>query len=253
MLFAITGLLGRHVEASDGRIGAVTDFLFDDRHWKIRWMVVDAKGWLPGRELLIHPSAIEPLRVSRPRAVSLPMLTSAPLAVVSVRLTKQKIEASPETSEHEPLSKQMEARLYEYYGWDPLWDGGYLEANAEAPPLSPPPMTADLAPAGAMGDHDSGDPHLQSAVSANDCRVNATDGGLGHVENLLVDDASWRIRYLVVTMRKWWPGKHVRLAPATVADVDWGESRIDLNLAREQVKSSPEWDPLAMADDIAER
>ena len=42
MLFAVTGLLGCAVETSDGRVGAVKDFLFDDQSWKIRWMAVEA-------------------------------------------------------------------------------------------------------------------------------------------------------------------------------------------------------------------
>ena len=55
MLFAIAGLHGCPVEAGDGHIGSVKDFLFDDQSWKVRWMVVDTGNWLPGRQVLIHP------------------------------------------------------------------------------------------------------------------------------------------------------------------------------------------------------
>ena len=55
MLFAASGLIGCAVAASDGRVGAVKDFLFDDRSWNVRWMVVDTGHWLPGRKVLIHP------------------------------------------------------------------------------------------------------------------------------------------------------------------------------------------------------
>ena len=74
MLFAMSGLEGCAIRASDGRIGAVKDFLFDAQSWKIRWMVVDTGDWLPGRKVLVHPSAIAPLAVpTRPR---LPMLSA---------------------------------------------------------------------------------------------------------------------------------------------------------------------------------
>ena len=73
MLFAVNGLIGCPVEASDGDIGAVKDFLFDDRSWKIRWMTVDTGHWLPGRQVLIHPSAIAPLEL--PPKPALPMMT----------------------------------------------------------------------------------------------------------------------------------------------------------------------------------
>ena len=52
---------GIPVEASDGHVGSVKDFLFDDQSWKVRWMVVDSGNWLPGRQVLVHPSAIAPL------------------------------------------------------------------------------------------------------------------------------------------------------------------------------------------------
>ena len=47
MLFAVTGLHGCRVEAGDGHIGAVKDFLFDDQSWKVRWMVVDTGHGCP--------------------------------------------------------------------------------------------------------------------------------------------------------------------------------------------------------------
>ena len=105
-----------------------------------------------------------------------------------------------------------------------------------------------------MEDHPGdGDPHLRSVVSVNGYHVHATDGELGHVENFLADDANWDIRYLVIATRNWWPGKHVRLAPYAVKEIDWSEERINVNVTRDQVKSSPAWDPLAMTDNIGEQ
>ena len=96
MLFAVTGLLGCPVKAGDDHVGSVKDFLFDDRSWKVRWMVVDTGSWLPGRQLLIHPSAIAPLDLALPVKRVLPMMTTDDTLVLSVRLTKQQIEASPD-------------------------------------------------------------------------------------------------------------------------------------------------------------
>ena len=67
MLFAVSGLEGAQVRATDGKVGAVKDFLFDDETWKIRWMAVDAGHWLPGRRdtgVRGHP----PVRASGGRA-----------------------------------------------------------------------------------------------------------------------------------------------------------------------------------------
>src|SRR5271165_7165115 len=75
MLFAVSGLLGCPIKAGDGLVGSVKDFLFDDRSWRVRWMVVDTGHWLPGRQVLIHPSAIAPLDLALPAKRILPMMT----------------------------------------------------------------------------------------------------------------------------------------------------------------------------------
>ena len=90
-------------------------------------------------------------------------------------------------------------------------------------------------------------------MSVNGYHVHATDGDLGHVENFLVDDANWDIRYLLIATRDWWPGKNVKLAPYAVKDIDWAERHINVNITRDQVKSSPAWDPLAMEDALGEQ
>ena len=256
MLFAVTGLQGCPVEASEGQVGTVKDFLFDDQSWKIRWVVVDVGQWLSGRQVLIHPSAIAPLDVSQPSNRGLPMMTGPETPVLSVQLTKQKIEASPEVSEDEPVTKQMEAALHDYYGWDPAWGTTYFGPSPMPTPLSTPPVVAGFAEpelANLENPPGEGDPHLRSAVSVKGYHVHATDGDLGHVEHFLADDANWDIRYLVIATRNWWPGKHVQLAPYAVKDIDWAERHINVNVTRDQVKSRPEWDPLAMMDQVEEQ
>jgi hypothetical protein len=46
----------------------------------------------------------------------------------------------------------------------------------------------------------------------------------------------------------WWPGKAVQLSP-TVKDIDWFGEGINMNVSRDQVRSAPAWDPLALADE----
>ena len=140
----------------------------------------------------------------------------------------------------------MEALLYDYYGWDPGWGGANFSENG---------VVAEAAEDRVKGIETApdGEPGLRSAASVKEYHVHASDGELGHVENLLADDASWDIRYLVIATRNWWPGKTVRLAPNAVTDVDWVDREVKLNVTREQVQSAPAWDPLAMADEISEQ
>jgi len=176
MLFAVSGLLGCPVKAGDGHVGSVKDFLFDDRSWKVRWMVVDTGNWLPGRQVLIHPSAIAPLDLAVPAKRLLPMMTTGDTPVVSVRLTKEQIEASPDARQDEPVTKQMETDVYDHYGWDPAWGTTYFGASDIASPLLEPLIFSENA-ARQAADREShrseGDPHLRSFVSVNGYHVPA--------------------------------------------------------------------------------
>lgn len=49
MLRSVDDLRGYNIQASDGRIGDVSDLYFDDHLWVIRYLVVDVSTWLPGR------------------------------------------------------------------------------------------------------------------------------------------------------------------------------------------------------------
>jgi hypothetical protein len=250
MLFAVSGLLGCAVHASDGEVGAVKDFLFDDETWKIRWMAVGAGDWLPGRRVFIHPSAIAPLTL--PPKPSLPMMSQGEPLTLTVNLTKAQIEAGPHAQEHDSVTKDMEALLYDHYGWDPYWGASYFGAgllpNAESE------IVADAARRAAEAENPpvDGADHLHSAAEFKGYTVHAEDGDIGHVENFLADDANWDIRYLVIATRNWWPGKIVQLSPYAVKDIDWFAEHVNMNVTRDRVRSAPAWDPLAMADEVSE-
>ena len=224
MMLAISALKGFAIEASDGRIGSVSDVLFDDRSWKIRWLVVDTGGWLTGRLILVHPSAI-----GQPdyRRETLP-----------VRLTKHQIEESPSILLDKPVSQQMETDLYGYYGWDPLWGGGnYFGAY---------PYESEVLESARDARH--GDPHLRSVTEVTGYHIQASDGSIGHIETILVDDATWGVRYLVIDTKNWWFGQHVLMSPYAVRSVSWSQRDVTLRVTREQVKGSPAWDPADIID-----
>ena len=236
MLQVISPLKGFTIKASDGGIGTVVDFLFDDTSWKVRWLVTDCGTWLIGRKVLIHPSAISRVDLEQQEFV--------------VALTKAQVEGSPELVEDQPVSQQMENELYTYYGWDPLWGGPDLAAipGAMASPLMAPPYlglsSTDETQARDGVTLRGADPHLRSIVEVTGYRVHALDGEIGHIENLMIDDADWSVHYLIVDTRNWWFGKHVLISPIAVKSVDWFDRHVELDVSGEQVRASPPWDPL---------
>lgn len=99
-----TEVIGYDIEASDGSIGHIDDFLFDERSWAIRYAVVNTHNWLPDRLVLIAPQAIESVDWNGGKA--------------SVKLTREAVKASPPYDRSRQLSEEEDARMLRYYeGW----------------------------------------------------------------------------------------------------------------------------------------
>lgn len=245
MLNVASSLKGFELQAKDGSLGTVSDFLFDDSTWKVRWMVVDTGRWLTGRKVLIHPSAVVSAECEERK--------------LTVALSKAQVKESPDILQDRPVSQRMQNDLCNYYGWDPLWGRGVFGAGmyggamfggggigAIASPLSAPVYFGGNALREAERDEvelDDGDPHLRSFAEVTGYHVHATDGNIGHVEDFLVESESWGVRYLVVDTSNWWVGQHVLISPYAVKEVDWSDHHIELDIARDKVRSSPSWNP----------
>ena len=250
MLQIVSKLKGYSIEANDGTIGTVSDFLFDDSTFKVRWLVVDTGNWLPGRKVLIHPSAIA--------------YAEHWTRGLTVGLTKSQVENSPDIAQDRPVSQQMQNQLYDYYGWDPhaggsLYGAGIVygaEMGAIAPPLSARTYfgtnKAGEAERGKTPTHKA-DPHLRSIAEVTGYHVHATDGSIGYVENFVIDSESWVVRYLTIDTSNWWFGQHVLISPHAVKEVDWTDRYIRLDIARNQVKASPPWNPSDLIDEEFEK
>ena len=213
---------GFSIEATDGKIGTVSDFLFDDSTWKLRWLVVETGNWTKDRKVLLHPSAIDKADV--------------PNRTLLVKLTRDQVVKSPSIATDEPVSLHMEYRLYDYYGLDPLRGGrsdGFTTLTM--------PMVFKAA-------DDKSDPHLRSLAAVTGYRIHASDGAIGRLERFLIDDESWDIRYLVANTGDWWFGRHVLLSPASVRDILWEEHELRLNLTGYKIKGSPQWEPTGLLD-----
>lgn len=74
--------------------------------------------------------------------------------------------------------------------------------------------------------------------------LHASDGQIGHVDDVIVDDETWTIRYLVVDTSNFIGGKWVVIAPEVIRRIEWGKLRVDVSLTREQIKKGPTLDNL---------
>ena len=238
MLRKLRDLLGSTILAKDGAIGKVHDFYFDDEHWTVRYMVADTGGWLTGRLVLLSPIALgEPDWSGRTFPVS---------------LTRQQIEDSPGVDSDRPVSRQHQIDLHGYYGW-PLYWGGGMETAAVlgAYPglvLQPEPYKRGKP---AVGEETVGqaqdDPHLRSTREVTGYHIEAVDADIGHVQDFIVDDEDWAIRYMLVDTRNWLPGKNVLVSPQSIGQVSWEDRKVYVDLPRQSIKEAAGFHASAIA------
>lgn len=101
---------GYHIQAVDGEVGHVADFIIDDETCAIRYLVVDTHNWWPGKKVLVSPKWIE--RVSWGEST------------VFINLSRGSIKQAPEYTDKSVLNREYETALHHYYGRQGYWVDG---------------------------------------------------------------------------------------------------------------------------------
>ena len=221
MLYKAKILAGYKLNSLDGKIGKVKEFYFDDRHWAVRYLVADTGNWLTDRQVLISPYALG--SVIREEQL------------ITIALTKKQIEESPSLDSDKPVSRQFEETYYEYYRWPVYWNdtniwGAYNYIVRDHEKWKP-----------TIREEKAWDPHLRSTHHMSGYTIQASDGEIGHVEDFIIDDETWAIRYLIIDTKNWWSGKKILLSPKWIENVSWDELKVFVNLSRKAIKLSPEY------------
>jgi hypothetical protein len=219
MLRCLKEILGYTIDAEDGKLGKVNDFLFDDGEWTIRYLVADTGGWLTGRKVLLSPSVL-----------GIPDWVKK---FFPVALSKQNVKDSPEIDTDKPISRRQEEELHAHYRWVRYWD-------SETPAKKMQEQRTSRAKA-------KGDPNLRSVNEVLEYAIRSSEceGEIGHVGDFILDDEHWILRYIVVDTDPWLPGRKVLISPHWIEDIRWPNRSVQVVLTRDQVKNSPEYIPFA--------
>jgi sporulation protein YlmC with PRC-barrel domain len=230
MEHSLRSLIGFSIRATDGDLGKVHEFYFDDSTWTIRYMVAETGNWLSNRKVLISLVALgKPDWKSRAFPAS---------------LTCDQVRNSPDIDTERPVYRQHEAELHRYYEWPQYWETGYGGALGITPfPLLEIPVPQE---APDLDRHD--DPHLRSTRQVTGYHIHATNGEIGHVTDFMVGDEDWTLGNLVVDTGSWLPGKKVIIPVAWIKNVNWAESAVYVDRMRESVKNSADVDPSKAVD-----
>jgi uncharacterized protein YrrD len=188
MLNKAKTLKGYKLNSLDGEIGHVKEFYFDDRHWAIRYLVADSGNWLTGNKVLISPYAL--IAVNKEEQY------------ITIDLTKKQIEESPPLTSDKPVSRQFEEFYYRYYGYPMYWSGPYMWGYYPSLVREREQWEKII-----QDEKASWDPNLRSTHDVSGHHIQATDGQIGHVDDFIIDDETWAIRYLIIDTHNWLPGK----------------------------------------------
>jgi len=218
----ISHLLGLSIKATDGEVGIVQDFYFDDQTWIIRYPIVKTGDWLSGRKVLLSPFSL--------------VNTPGKPTSFTVSLTKEQIRNSPDINTDKPVYRQQEIELSDYYPGLDYWGvGHYKGGKANASII----FDRQVIKKAFDKDNKPGvDLHLQSILHLKGYRVHATDGEIGHASDFIVDDGAWKLQNLVVVMHKLFRDKQVFVPVGNIRKEQWSNAGIYVNITRNAIKNS---------------
>lgn len=225
MLQSIKQLYGNNLVASDGEIGHVKDFYFDEKDWAIRYLVVDTGSWLPGRQVIISPHALGSLYQSGKG--------------LRLNLTRKQIANGPLIELHKPLSRQSEEEYCRYYGWPCYWQGEGLSGKSGFPILEQPAKPLPSVSAAANGSRSTrSDPRLRATLAAGSYGREGTDWMKSDVCDYMIDPQSWAIRQVVIKTGRRLSCKEIGIPADKVEQIAWDKSTMLVSLMKEAMEPS---------------
>ncbi len=239
---SINSLLGYTIKGTDGEIGSVEEFYFDDRTSSIRYIVVKTGGWFSGKKVLISPETFQKAEWES--------------KTFWVNLTQDKIKNSPDIDTNKPVSRQQEDLMRGYYIWPGYYGPGmygYWGIGMWGYPTLKESETEKEIKQVEETDQVNNNPHLRSTHEVTGYDIHATDGDIGRLEDFIIDDVTWKIHFLVVETGNWFFGKKVLISPQWIKDVNWQEKKVTINHTIDQVRKSPVYDPSQPIYDFYEK
>jgi hypothetical protein len=103
-------IMGYQLETPDGRVGYVVDFIVDDSIWQIRYLVVSARHWLPGRKVLVSTDQVGAIDWAH--------------SAVQVHCGQAAILGAPDYDPRRTISRDYEKKVVSHY-----FSGGWSERS----------------------------------------------------------------------------------------------------------------------------
>lgn len=227
MLHGVRELYGFSIAGAGGEIGRVRDAYFHDRQWPLRYLVVDTGRWPGGRQILIPPRSVTAIDHDR--------------KCLHTTLTETQLTADP--------GGVAEVIPDRSNGWPRYRSAELADDRRSAVSAGNPGALTALVDKICDEQPRPGEPHLRSARSVSHHYVHALDGDVGHVTDLLYEETSWRIRFVVAATGRWWPGRKVLLPVCRLSWLSWDAHTLNVRAWRETIQLAPTYNATRPPDE----
>jgi hypothetical protein len=230
MKISLKEIKGFTVETTDGTKGKVRDFLFDEDDWIIRYIEADFGSFFKEKRILLPVGVIKDPNWDGKH--------------FPLNLTKEEIEKSPAPEDKPTVSKEYEKELMKHYGFPAYWSPEFIPPAHTGLYYPVRPMkvsTKEVSEEKVV--EENLDSKLRSFNEVNGYYILATDGHLGHLEDMIADNADWQMIYVVVDTSNWRPwSKKVVLLINWLEKISYESSEVSINLHSDVIKNAPEYD-----------
>jgi len=231
---SIKSLIGNTIGATDGEIGEVKEFYFDEETWTIRYLVVETGNWLFGHKVLI-PKEVLLTNRWEPK-------------VFAVKLTREQIKSSLDIHTAKHLLHHQKINLDDHYSLKCEGSGRYYGFDIQESMHK----VLSFEEENKASEKPNPNAHLRNTDKVIGYSIMAVDGKIGDVEDFIIDDSKWNLDFMVIDTGNWCPGKKVIISQKWIKEINWDTSTIIINASIKYVKNSPEYDPGQPMSDVYE-
>ncbi|WP_026632455.1 PRC-barrel domain containing protein [Dyadobacter alkalitolerans] len=219
MKISVKGITGFSIGAIDGEMGVVKEIYFEDHTWTVRYLIVKTGNFLKDKLILVSTQAL--------------LAPDWDNELFPTNLSMDQIINSPDIDTDKPVYRQQEIKLYEHFPWDIYWAMGII------------PMEDSVEIAISEKEKEisaKANPHLRSSEKVTGYSLHATDGELGHIDDLIIETDSWKITSVVVKTGNWFSGKEILMPTEWILEIDWLSSTFAVDATVEQVQQCEPFD-----------
>jgi len=231
MLVNMSNLINLNVTASNDPVGRVSDFYFNDLDWNISYAEIKP------RLLVLKNILANNMKLGQPNLDH---------KLLPLMISKEKINKQPTADSVRTLSDQKENHQAAFATW-PL-----NLSNLSALDITEAQKLADIMVRDKKDQKTNS--HLRSFNEIKGYRIKTPTGGFGHLKSLILETEIWKIKYLLVHKRRFLKSnKKILISSANVVDIKWEDNSIYIDLSKNLIKESPEYDNIKTISDNFEK